>query len=101
MKKITLMLVLLMVFITGCQGLDNSDVINIDVELPKAEEPEMMVEEEKPPGDSAMDLETEEAVEEDPYTYIEGITLTKLDGTEVQIEDYRGKYVILNIWASW
>lgn len=42
-----------------------------------------------------------DGLEPDPGSKAAGFTLTRLDGTEVTDEDYRGQIMIIDFWATW
>lgn len=63
-------------------------------------------EQEQPPVETGDISETEAEEQQSAEDEIElqlapVFTLTNLDGEEVSLEDYRGKMVLLNFWASW
>ena len=50
---------------------------------------------------SSNEISTEATTEAyEPY-YIENLELTALDGSKVNLHDYKGQRIILNFWATW
>ncbi len=46
-------------------------------------------------------LPSSSAIGQDAEVWAPEISLNSLDGREVSLEQYRGKYVLLNFWATW
>lgn len=90
MKKLTLVVLFILIgtiLLTGC--------VKDKVE-----------EQEQPPVETGETSEIEAEDERGSEDEIElqlapAFTLTNLEGEEVSLEDYRGKKVLLNFWASW
>lgn len=85
----------------GCGAKENEDVGNDDEEIIIGDE-----DEDKDSGLAEQGSSDEDGGDEYPYDIEIGklapnFTLENLDGQEVSLEDYRGKIVMLNFWASW
>ena len=50
---------------------------------------------------SSMDMGSSQVGEEQDKQLAPDVTIVNWDGEEVKLSDYRGKPVILNLWASW
>jgi thiol-disulfide isomerase/thioredoxin len=94
-RKITDPLALLLfVFIAGCTG-ESTDPDTAD-----------SASNQQPTTQPASQV-TEPPASEDPQSAADGLaaplsfTLTDLDGQPVRAEDYRGKWLVLNYWATW
>lgn len=99
------------ILVAGCSAKDKDEKADEDVSV-VTEEDEVLEEEENEPIDSEEDVVSEEENStegpraENSYDIEVGelapnFTLENLDGEQVSLEDYRGKIVMLNFWATW
>lgn len=72
---------------------ENNETVEKDSVIVEGEEENSTENQEKTEQEQGYDLEVgKEAI---------NFTLENLDGEEVSLEDYRGKIVLLNFWATW
>lgn len=100
MKKYNLLLLLILVIsivIVGCSSATEKEGAQVPDEVSREDN---VV---NPPEDEASEnVNSEDSMPEIASGKLApNFTLKNLDGEEVSLEDYRGKIVLVNFWASW
>jgi thiol-disulfide isomerase/thioredoxin len=88
-------IIAIMMFLVGCSTENALEVEEADVENTGV----VLEGEEKLEETPALE---EEAIEEEEVLHLApDFTLLNLNDEEVSLSDYRGKYVLINFWATW
>ncbi len=125
MKKLIALLILICMFsmmLIGCEGvqtedkknnsnLNDQEYDNNDAQTPNDEQTpgdEQTPDDEQTPGDEQTpDNNTDDSTTELPEYGTEvgdrfmDISIEGLNGEEISTSDYRGKFIILNVWGTW
>ena len=93
--KFVSIIVAIMILLVGCGAEDSSEGEEPMVNNEEVEEQEEIV-------DPVEETAVEEPTEEEPVQQLApDFTLLNLNDEEVSLSDYRGKYVLINFWATW
>lgn len=93
MKKVILVLalVLAMLMVTACGGGNASTNGNAVVPTTSAEEV----------TSSSVEGDAQGGSDEEAFTIVDDLVLTKLDGTTVKLSEVSERHTIVNLWATW
>lgn len=103
------LLVVLVLILGACSAKEEEEVAEKEESMVEKEEEIIVIIEEEEIEDEEIEAKVDASQEiSDEHSYdIEigklapNFTLENLDGEEVSLEDYRGKIVMLNFWATW
>lgn len=109
MKKNVFLLILIIttlaIFVGGCGTADEGgDVVDADNDKEVEEEIEELEDSDADEDDQDHDHDTDSGMAPDLIYHDENgehAYLKNLEGQEISLEDYRGKIVFLNFWATW